>query len=142
MICTKCSEDKPLTAFNKDKALKSGYKGSCKTCTNDHNRKTRLASGKKAGHRDPTYKTRYYRLTRYGVTQEMFDQMVADQNNLCAVCDAEMTPPHVDHDHTTGVVRGLLCRSCNWALGHFYDDPDRLDRAAAYLRNAKGPHLD
>jgi len=42
---------------------------------------------------------------------------------------------HVDHDHITGKVRGILCRSCNWLIGHSKEDPGTLESAAQYLRN-------
>jgi hypothetical protein len=68
---------------------------------------------------------------RYGLTPERFDEMVVDQEGRCAICRREFPQtPHVDHDHETGKVRGLLCRRCNIMLGWF----DRMgDQAMAYL---------
>lgn len=43
---------------------------------------------------------------------------------------------HIDHDHETDEVRGLLCQTCNWGLGHFHDDPQLLREAADYLEKA------
>lgn len=63
--------------------------------------------------------------------------MLAKQNHACAVC--KLTDPkgvgswHVDHDHNTGAVRGLLCHHCNLLLGHAADDPERLRQAIHYL---------
>lgn len=63
--------------------------------------------------------------------------MLAEQSRRCAICG---TPEaggrggfHVDHDHTTGKVRALLCTNCNSGLGRFGDDPKRLTAAAVYL---------
>lgn len=72
------------------------------------------------------------------------DGLVVAQHRKCAICQesgvgrgrAGYRPLAVDHDHKTGAVRGLLCYSCNVALGHFRDDPARLEAAAAYLRRS------
>ena len=76
---------------------------------------------------------------RYGITLAEYDQMFEDQNGKCAICGT--TEPggrngrfHVDHNHVTGVVRGLLCHHCNTALGKFGDDEATLQRAIDYLR--------
>jgi hypothetical protein len=77
--------------------------------------------------------SRNYRLKRrYGITVEHFDAMFAEQQGLCAIC-REAPAEHVDHDHATGRVRGLLCFNCNGALGQFRDRRDLMLRAIAYL---------
>lgn len=78
-----------------------------------------------------------------GLTTEQFDAMVSAQENSCAICGKPGEVEHhgllsIDHDHSTGVVRGLLCDSCNVGLGRFGDDLDRLEKAAAYLRLHRG----
>jgi hypothetical protein len=63
--------------------------------------------------------------------------LLAAQGGRCAICVGEWTghhiAPHIDHDHATGKVRGLLCVNCNNGLGRFGDDPRRLRAAAQYL---------
>lgn len=71
---------------------------------------------------------------RYGLSIEQWDAMLIAQSGRCGICLDPMQDPHVDHDHSTGAVRELLCSSCNNGLGRFRDDPERLERAAAYLR--------
>lgn len=74
--------------------------------------------------------------TNYGITLEQYDRMLEAQNHLCAVCGRPPngTPLHVDHDHQTGVVRGLLCYQCNTVLGLIDDDPHwHLERMIGYI---------
>jgi hypothetical protein len=83
----------------------------------------------------------YAQVRRYGLTVEEFRAMLARQENLCAVCGGPWRGwngqnPHIDHDHATGRVRGLLCASCNSAIGRFGDDPVLLRRAADYLESS------
>jgi len=71
---------------------------------------------------------------KYGLTQEMHDQMLSDQENRCPITLEEFTStPHIDHCHTTGKVRGLLSQRANQALGLLRDNPDELRRAIEYL---------
>lgn len=77
---------------------------------------------------------------KYGLTPEQWDEMYKAQDGLCKIC--KNPPPqgkrlHVDHDHATKVVRGLLCPTCNMGVGSFLDNPERLREAAQYLENAK-----
>jgi hypothetical protein len=63
---------------------------------------------------------RKIRLKNYGLTSEQFEQMVQDQNNLCAICEQPCSSGKllaIDHNHKTGKVRGLLCTRCNVRLG-------------------------
>jgi hypothetical protein len=74
----------------------------------------------------------------YGLTQEQFDAMRQAQGDVCAICSNGHVGPgvnlHVDHNHTTGAVRALLCGKCNTLIGLADDSPERLELAAAYLR--------
>lgn len=70
---------------------------------------------------------------RYGMSLEDFNQRSREQMGRCAISFDEM-PLLVDHHHEKNVVRGLLCESCNRAVGLFHDDPMRMLRAAMYLR--------
>lgn len=77
---------------------------------------------------------------KYGVTEEAFGILWDSQMGRCAICQTTFDEdrPHVDHDHETGEVRGLLCSLCNPGLGFFRDDPVMLESAAAYLRRREG----
>lgn len=73
----------------------------------------------------------------YGLTPADILAMLEAQGFVCAICnEAPEGGPVVDHDHSTGAVRGILCSPCNTGLGHFRDDAARLLRASEYLRTA------
>lgn len=79
------------------------------------------------------------KLKGYGLTVEQFGLMLDAQRGQCLICLEQMAAPVVDHDHATGAVRGLLCRTCNSALGLLKDSPQVLTRAAEYLtRSSSG----
>jgi len=72
----------------------------------------------------------------FGLSLDDDDRMLAEQDGVCAVCGREPrtgTHLHVDHDHDTGRVRGLLCFSCNVAVGQLQHEPGRILRAPEYL---------
>ncbi len=75
----------------------------------------------------------YHLQRRYGITAAEVDAMRDEQGGLCALC-RERPAQHVDHDHLTGKVRGMLCSCCNQGLGNFRDRADVLQAAIAYLR--------
>ena len=71
----------------------------------------------------------------YGIDFQDYDRMLSEQNGVCWICEEQ--DPHgrlaIDHCHTTGKIRGLLCRNCNRALGAFKDNVERLQRAIDYI---------
>lgn len=86
---------------------------------------------------------RNYLKSAYGLTWEDYIKLLEDQDYGCAICKiAEADTPHkrlhVDHDHETKVVRGLLCHNCNVGVGHFRENPELLDKAIAYLEDHDG----
>ena len=80
---------------------------------------------------------RDYNLRRkYGITADQFDAMLNAQNGVCAICGKprpEERTLHIDHDHETGAIRGLLCFRCNNALGDFEEQYELFAAAADYL---------
>ena len=72
---------------------------------------------------------------RYGITTTDYAHQLRLQGGRCAICRSlPASPLHVDHDHDTAALRGLLCTACNVGLGQFHDDVELLDAAATYLR--------
>lgn len=93
--------------------------------------------------RNPTYESALKLKMRYGITPEQYSELFTVQEGRCAICGNEESICHsrskkvqklaVDHCHSTGKVRGLLCQDCNRGLGKFHDDPIRLQKAIEYL---------
>lgn len=76
-------------------------------------------------------------LEQYGITTEEYWAIYEHQGSRCYICQRATglrKKLSVDHDHTNGLVRGLLCHPCNRNLGHLRDDPEGFERAAEYLR--------
>lgn len=84
------------------------------------------------------YKRKYRLKKFYGISVEDYDAMLEKQDGGCAICgrtesDETGRRLHVDHDHGTGELRGLLCNACNRGIGYFGDDIDRMEAAILYL---------
>src|SRR4051794_4873983 len=72
---------------------------------------------------------------RYGIEFGAYEAMLVQQDHLCASCADRLgkgREVHLDHDHGTGKVRGILCRPCNLALGYLRDSPDKIRGLLAY----------
>lgn len=134
--CRTCGEVKDLkTGYYPVSGSKTGaYMTQCRACQN-----------KASNDLTPEQELRKKRQTRrakllrtYGLTAQTFDALWESQAGKCALpsCDADMESKgwHIDHDHSTGVVRGILCMPHNVALGHFQDNVVLLQEAIAYLQ--------
>ena len=101
----------------------------------------RLSSACKECDKDRAW--RFKLKNAYNMTEEQYNEIHEYQQYGCAICgkpegeNNRRTRLTVDHCHTTGVVRGLLCHNCNSALGLLGDDTDRFERAIIYLRESK-----
>lgn len=73
----------------------------------------------------------------YGMTPEQYHQRLSDQGGGCAICEKSTRKFHVDHDHETNTVRGILCDACNKALGVFGDNMEGVMRVVSYLKRTK-----
>ena len=140
--CTGCNTDLPLSMFWKNKTNKDGLQHWCKDCWKQITDKRR--NGPK---RDIELRQRKNRhlIRNYNITINEYEQMLAKQRGLCAICESPMSLNSqmgrklaVDHDHSTGKVRGLLCENCNRGLGMFKDSPHLLSMAILYLRSIYG----
>lgn len=123
--CPDCSEVKNLEEFPRHRNGKDGRHVYCKPCHNMRGAETRQRLHGGSRH--------YHLVRRYGISAAQADAMFDAQGGLCAVC-REAPAEHVDHDHLTGRVRGLLCFNCNGGLGQFRDRVDILENAIRYLK--------
>lgn len=78
---------------------------------------------------------RSYRSRKYGLSEKAYFVLLARQEGKCGACNTPFSEtPHIDHDHETGQVRGLLCRGCNTGIGSFKENIHALQGAIEYLR--------
>lgn len=135
--CTKCNEIKPLEQYHNHKGHSDGKASSCKDC---HRTQVRIASAKYAKNNTTAYKASQVRhkLKRtYGITPCQFTRQLIEQRGRCCICNHDDPGGkgqwHIDHDHATGTLRGLLCHNCNLLLGHAKDSRTTLTNAISYL---------
>lgn len=137
--CPSCNTHKPLSEYyNRAKDRK------CRECIKAA-RRAKYAECSSTRHRIK-FRNRVVLLRKYGLTLEQFTRMIDDQEGRCAVCFVAldfMAPAKdnssacVDHCHTTGKVRGLLCKRCNLGLGFAQDNPTILRNMAEYLERSQ-----
>ena len=138
-VCRVCKKQKGLLEdyylSRKDPTKNSSYSYECKDCT-----VKRTVQYNKDN--SETVRSQYLK-REYGMTFEEFDAMLSSQDICCAICGTNKPSKtrgrinrfHVDHDHKTGKVRGLLCKSCNIALGEVEDNIHTLKSMIEYLES-------
>jgi Autographiviridae endonuclease VII len=128
-LCTRCMERKPPEEFHLQKSKKDGLKSHCKACRST--RESPLRCGEPA--------RRNHLKRKYGLTPEEFMLMLKNQANQCAICASSFTglKIEVDHCHSSGKVRGLLCTVCNRWLAAV-DHPTFISKARIYVANPPG----
>jgi formate dehydrogenase maturation protein FdhE len=132
--CPKCGETKDETLWPfKDKEHKT-FSSYCKSC--DSVRKTLSARERFKDKEKRKKENHRQRLWKYGLKPIDFERMLEKANNSCEICKSESNLV-IDHCHDTNKVRGILCWSCNVALGHFQDSEEKLKKAHTYLCNHK-----
>lgn len=112
LACSRCQEEKPATAefFPPHNKKKNGFDSWCRSCRNAYKKANSVPKG----------------------VTDLTKAREAKALTECVICGLE-TNVVVDHDHSTGQVRGGLCSNCNLGLGHFKDNPKVLRLAALYL---------
>lgn len=150
--CNRCDRTLDLTEFVRTKRSKNGYGSECLRCNHDRsrawtaeNRDRKRERGIEYRSRPEVQRRRHNRLVqkKFGISLDDYDELFAAQDGRCAICRNTETQIRgggprrlaVDHDHSTGQVRALLCSKCNIGIGQFDDDPERMLAAVAYLRS-------
>lgn len=144
-LCPECKEILPTTSFNKANR-RDGYQTYCRACHNKMQREKyakdpeakvkRQLRANRRKEKDPLISRKAELKRLYGITWEDYISMLKSQGEVCAICKEECKTKKmlsVDHRHSDGKVRGLLCNRCNRALGMFQDSPELLKRAAQYV---------
>jgi hypothetical protein len=127
-VCKQCGHEKPIYDFHK---CGNYRRNQCKSCHSARSKAWRIDNPRGA---------RSIQLrNKYGIDSDQYDKLYASANGACQICKIELSEGYldVDHDHSDGLVRGLLCRSCNNAIGKFNDNIDTLTAAITYLQHAK-----
>lgn len=154
--CRVCGESKPLSEFSKNTGARDGHRNECKPCIAAASRRYYAENRDRVGEAVREYRVRhpeeirnrkrawltpersrrYWLRHRYGITEAEYAAMAQRQGGRCAICrelPADEQVLHVDHNHKTGALRGLLCGHCNRLLGQAKENPETLLTAAAYL---------
>lgn len=123
-LCSNCNIIKPVSEYGLDQFTKFKLTSHCKPCISE---KSKL------------HRKKHSLLYKYKLDISDFNNLLILQNNCCAICNVEFKDDpkntHVDHCHTTGRVRGILCRTCNNGLGFFKDNSEILNKAINYLNS-------
>lgn len=135
--CVKCKTLKIANDFPGHKHKKNGLGSWCKECV-------KICSAVHRKNNLPNIlskQKKYDRLRLYGMTQSDYNQLFAEQLGCCAICGKHQNEfnrgLHIDHDHRTGKVRGLLCHRCNPGIGYLQEDVEILEKAIKYLLRHK-----
>lgn len=137
--CCTCKAAKDVSEFGNDKRQPDGKQARCYECYRISDRIRNAEPARKASAKNAILKR------KYGIDLAAFDVMLTNQGHVCAICKLpESEIPHnkgqpwqVDHCHTTGQVRGILCFPCNFAIGLLKDDKAIIMNALNYI--SKGP---
>lgn len=139
--CGKCKEEKPVKFFAKNSCKKDGLQERCTPCRLLHHQKNKeeINRKRKASY-DAEKKWEEKIKYSYGINKAKFLSLLEEQGYRCAICNTKdwgrgkkTNRPHIDHCHSTGKVRGLLCNTCNRALGMLQDSIDILRNSILYL---------
>jgi hypothetical protein len=130
--CNKCKIAQPYTNFYCLDIENDYFSSECKKC--EYKKSQKYYNENK--HKISKKASNKHRMNKYGITEEQYNDILLSQNSLCGICKKPSDKTlHVDHNHKTGEIRGLLCSGCNTGIGHFKEDIDSLTNAIKYLKS-------
>lgn len=148
--CSRCRISKPRTEFGRIASYPDGLNYYCRLCANLAGRAWRARHPEVNTLRGATLKLpgekrnqhlarmrRAHNKRRHGLSVEEYDRLLAEYGDFCAICGCSLIRSkrcHIDHDHRTNEIRGVLCNKCNMAIGLLRERPDLLKAAELYLR--------
>lgn len=121
--CPKCSQTKEHSEFDKNAARHDGLHSWCKPCRVKSARNNHI-------------------MFKYGISADEYDSMLDAQDGLCYICrqpekrknrSGKVSMLSIDHNHSTGEIRALLCDDCNNGIARFHESPELLASAIEYL---------
>jgi hypothetical protein len=130
-VCCKCGIEKVLDEFHRQPTGPAGRHSWCKPCANVAQKASRAKHGR------PKTKRQWLLKSRYRLTPDDVDAFLIAQGSACGICAKTFNGRyHIDHDHVTQRVRGLLCHRCNVVIGGL-DDPSFRAKAVAWLERGR-----
>jgi len=143
--CKECVNKKAREYYNKIKDLPETKE---KQREKDRKRKLRkkgvdIPKNKPSEKIKSYYNRSKYLFNKFGITEEDYKLLLEKQDGKCSICKVvlENKYPNIDHCHTTGKVRGILCNCCNRGLGYFKDNEDIMYSAIIYIQNSRDSKL-
>ena len=129
-VCSRCNINKDETNFQKRKDRPIGLRPWCRDCQREIDREFRKTdSGKKK------YRKENWKKSGINITYEEYREKYERLKGCCEICQDKLPELCVDHNHTTGQIRGLLCTPCNLAIEHLKESTEILNNAVKYLNN-------
>ena len=118
-VCPVCKVEKPLDQYSKRSNRPSGKQSKCKVCERESRRKY--------------YKPHHDTRRKLKISDKLFEELM--KTTHCQTCGVELTKKCIDHCHSSGKIRGVLCNNCNTALGLVGDNIDTLKGMISYLHD-------
>lgn len=128
-VCSGCGDSKDVSCFHTHRQTRDKLRAKCKECTNKENKQW-------AEENQDKRKSSHYNRT-YGLSYQEIMDMHRRVNNLCEICSDKKELLHVDHSHSSGKVRGLLCMRCNLLLGKIEENSNLFPKLFDYLEKYK-----